>query len=156
MGMVAMERGELMKPENQGISLKEFVANYDPRDSSDEESAYGSDDEGNNPVQQQPEDNRELNKDIKRYFSDFIKDLKKPTEKDIKPYLEIMAEKFPNCEHSWRYVRDKVYSYVKHIKRQAKKTQGPENNSKSVSKRKEYQRKKSLSKVLLVYMYVSR
>ena len=38
--MLAMERGELMKPENQGVSLKEFVDNYDPKDSSDDESAY--------------------------------------------------------------------------------------------------------------------
>ena len=39
--MQAIERGELKKAENNGASLKEFVENYNPIDSSDDESAYG-------------------------------------------------------------------------------------------------------------------
>ena len=93
-------------------------------------------------MQPLPQDNREVNKDIKRYFSNVIKDLKKPTEKDIKPYMEIMAEKFPNCNYDWRQVRDKVYSYVKHIKREMKKKEVDEKDPKSATKKKRVSKKK--------------
>ena len=98
-----------------------------------------SENEDENPVQSLPQDNREVNRDIKRYFKNFIKDLKKPNEKDIQPYMEIMAENFPDCNYDWRQVRDKVYSFVKHIKRETKKK---EKDPKSVAKKKRVTKKK--------------
>ena len=68
--------------------------------------------------------NRAVNKDIKEYFAEFIKNSVIPRRSEVIPYLEIMQEKFPDCTYSWTKVKEIVHSYIKWLKKsQAKKSE---------------------------------
>ena len=141
--LLAMEENKLKKgvEVKQDFSqfLKEFVAQRHEDDSDDEEDV----DDPENPGRI----NREIGKKICIHFKKFIEDEKKPRRNDVKEFLTILSNDYPEKAIPWSSIRDYVWNVVlcKRKKAQAEKKKAAE-APKAEKKEKQKQKKAQAAK----------
>ena len=141
--LLAMEENKLKKgvEVKQDFSqfLKEFVAQRHEDDSDDEEDV----DDPENPGRI----NREIGKKICIHFKKFIEDEKKPRKNDVKEFLTILSNDYPEKAIPWSSIRDYVWNVVlcKRKKAQAEKKKAAE-APKAEKKEKQKQKKAQAAK----------
>ena len=141
--LLAMEENKVKKgvEVKQDFSqfLKEFVAQRHEDDSDDEEDV----DDPENPGRI----NREIGKKICIHFKKFIEDEKKPRKNDVKEFLTILSNDYPEKAIPWSSIRDYVWNVVlcKRKKAQAEKKKAAE-APKAEKKEKQKQKKAQAAK----------
>ena len=141
--LLAMEENKVKKgvEVKQDFSqfLKEFVAQRHEDDSDDEEDV----DDPENPGRI----NREIGKKICIHFKKFIEDEKKPRKNDVKEFLTILSNDYPEKAIPWSSIRDYVWNVVlcKKKKAQAEKKKAAE-APKAEKKEKQKQKKAQAAK----------
>lgn len=141
--LLAMEENKVKKgvEVKQDFSqfLKEFVAQRHEDDSDDEEDV----DDPENPGRI----NREIGKKICIHFKKFIEDEKKPRRNDVKEFLTILSNDYPEKAIPWSSIRDYVWNVVlcKRKKAQAEKKKAAE-APKAEKKEKQKQKKAQAAK----------
>ena len=141
--LLAMEENKLKKgvEVKQDFSqfLKEFVAQRHEDDSDDEEDV----DDPENPGRI----NREIGKKICIHFKKFIEDEKKPRRNDVKEFLTVMSNDYPEKAIPWSSIRDYVWNVVlcNRKKAQAEKKKAAE-APKAEKKEKQKQKKAQAAK----------
>ena len=141
--LLAMEENKLKKgvEVKQDFSqfLKEFVAQRHEDDSDDEEDVDDPEDPGRI--------NREIGKKICIHFKTFIEDEKKPRRNDVKEFLTVMSNDYPEKAIPWSSIRDYVWNVVlcNRKKAQAEKKKAAE-APKAEKKEKQKQKKAQAAK----------
>ena len=100
------------KKQDFGQFLKEFVAEKHEDDSDVEEDVDDPEDPG--------KINREIGKKICIHFKTFIDREKKPVRNDVKPFLTLLSNDYPEKEIKWNSIRDYVWNVIQNKKKKAK------------------------------------
>ena len=100
------------KKQDFGKFLQEFVAEKHEDDSDVEEDVDDPEDPG--------KINREIGKKICIHFKTFIDREKKPVRNDVKPFLTVLSNDYPEKEIKSNSIRDYVWNIVQTKKKKAK------------------------------------
>ena len=137
--LLAFEENKVKRSDDDKQDFKKFLKDYVTEKHEDDSDVEEDVDD--------PEDpgtiNHEIGKKIRTHFKTFINSEKKPGRNDVKPFLTILSNDFPEKEIKWTSIRNYVWNVVQSNKKKAKSGNQKEEKAKKAKAEEEEKAKKA-------------